>query len=263
MTAGVPELADRLGAARRVTALTGAGVSAASGVPTFRGADGLWRHFSAVDLATPAAFARDPRLVWEWYGWRRETIANCQPNAAHDVLAAWTRRQPAWRVVTQNVDDLHVRAGTLDLIRLHGSIWELACSRPCATSPRRWRDDRVPLPDSPPRCAFCGALARPAVVWFGESLAGEVLRQASEATRCDVFLTVGTSALVHPAAGLVDQARLYGAFTAEINLEATPASASVDVTIHAPAEIVLAELEALLRHGDDQANLPESQVNLP
>ena len=246
MTKGLAELAERLRAAERVTALTGAGVSAASGVPTFRGAGGLWRHFHPTDLATPDAVARDPELVWEWYGWRRETIARCQPNAAHDVLATWTRRRPSWRVVTQNVDDLHLRAGTRDLVRLHGSIWELSCSTPCAASPRRWRDERVPMPDSPPRCALCGALARPAVVWFGESLDGDVLQEAYAATECDVFLTIGTSALVYPAAGLVDAARLYGAFTAEINLEATPASAAVDLTFHAPAEIVLAELETLL-----------------
>jgi NAD-dependent deacetylase len=227
--------------------MTGAGVSVASGVPTFRGPGGLWRQFRATDLATPEAFARDPRLVWEWYNWRRETIASCQPNVAHQVLASWTNRQADWRVVTQNVDDLHVRAGTRNLVRLHGSIWELTCSSGCAHSPRRWRDERVPLPELPPKCPACGALARPAVIWFGESLDPEDLRQAYRAAECDVFLTIGTSALVHPAAGLVDAAKLNGAFTAEINPEATPASGSVSTTIRAPAEVVLAEIEALLR----------------
>jgi NAD-dependent deacetylase len=159
----------RLRAARRVTILTGAGVSAASGVPTFRGADGLWRRYRATDLSTPEAFARDPALVWEWYQWRRQLIAECQPNAAHEVIARWSQR-PDWTVVTQNVDDLHLRAGTRDLVRLHGSIWELSCWVRCAQLSRTWRYERVPIPESVPACPSCGQLARPAVVWFGESL---------------------------------------------------------------------------------------------
>ena len=164
------QLADRLRNATSVTVLTGAGVSAASGIPTFRGSGGLWRNFSATDLARPAAFARDPVAVWEWYAWRREQIAACSPNAAHQVLARWTQTHNHWRVVTQNVDDLHVRAGTLDLVKLHGSIFDLRCWSKCAASPQSWRDDRVPFPEMPPRCPECGGLARPGVVWFGESL---------------------------------------------------------------------------------------------
>jgi NAD-dependent deacetylase len=243
---GIGELAERLRQARRVTVLTGAGVSAASGVPTFRGPGGLWREYRAVDLATPQAFARDPRLVWEWYAWRRELIAACQPNRAHEVLAAWTTRRPEWRVVTQNVDDLHLRAGTRDLVRLHGSIWELSCWAKCGGTPRRWRDERVPLADPLPACPHCGALARPAVVWFGESLDSADVRAAKEASRCDVFLAVGTSAVVYPAAGFLDAARAQGAFTAEINLEPTDASDRVDLAIHAPAEQVLADIESML-----------------
>jgi NAD-dependent deacetylase len=242
----VRELTARLRDAQRVAVLTGAGVSAASGVPTFRGAGGLWRQFKAEDLATPQAFARDPRLVWEWYGWRREAIAACQPNAAHIVLARWTIHHPQWSVITQNVDDLHMRAGTRALIRLHGSIWELACSLRCPDSPARWRDERVPLPEPLPSCPHCRALARPAVVWFGESLDPSDTQEAKAATMCDVFITAGTSALVYPAAGLLNRARARGAFTAELNLEPTPASSSVDVTIHAPAEEILAEIDAAL-----------------
>lgn len=237
------ELVSKLGQASRVTVLTGAGVSAASGVPTFRGADGLWRQHRAADLATPGAFARNPRLVWEWYAWRRGVIASCRPNRAHELLAAWTMRNPHCQVVTQNVDDLHVRAGTERLIRLHGSIWELACWNACGGMPGRWRDARVPLPDPLPRCPHCGGLARPAVVWFGEPLDEGDVRAASAATACEVFLTIGTSALVYPAAGFVHEARQRGAFTAEINLEATPASTLVDLTIQAPAEEVLDFLE--------------------
>jgi NAD-dependent deacetylase len=239
-------LGDRLRAARRISVLTGAGVSAASGVPTFRGGDGLWRRYRPEELATAQAFARDPALLWEWYGWRREIIAGCAPNAAHEVLARWTRRDERTTVVTQNVDDLHVKVGTERLVRLHGSIWELSCSAGCCEAGRTpWRDERAPLPELP-RCPQCGAVARPAVVWFGEMLREADLRAAVQATACDVFLTVGTSSLVYPAAGLVEQARLHGAFTAEINAEVTPATAVVDLAIHAPAEIVLAAVEAHL-----------------
>ena len=161
-------MAERLRRARRVTVLTGAGVSAASGVPTFRGAGGLWRSFRSEDLATAQAFERDPALVWEWYAWRREAMASARPNAAHHVLAAWSRRWSGFVVITQNVDDLHVHAGTLGLVRLHGSLWELSCWRGCGAPP--WRNEDVPLPEMPPLCPSCGGLARPAVVWFGEAL---------------------------------------------------------------------------------------------
>jgi NAD-dependent protein deacetylase/lipoamidase len=251
-------LAARITGARRLTILTGAGVSAASGVPTFRGQDGLWRHHRPEDLATPDAFARDPRLVWEWYAWRRELIATCRPNAAHDVIAAWSGSGPIGRgrpphtgrlevtVLTQNVDDLHLRAGTRNLVRMHGSIWELSCWGRCTAGVTPWRDDRVPMTDLPPPCPHCGRIARPAVVWFGESLPAEDLDAAVRATVCDVFLTVGTSALVYPAAGLVHEARQHGAFTAEINLEETPASAAVDLAIHGAAEQILPAIAQLL-----------------
>jgi NAD-dependent deacetylase len=221
--------------------LTGAGVSAASGVPTFRGADGLWKRYRPEELATPEAFARDPRLVWEWYDWRRQRVAACRPNRAHEVLAEWSRR-PGWRIVTQNVDDLHLRAGTQGLVRLHGSLWEVSCWERCPSAPRRWRDETVPLPDLPLSCPHCGGLARPAVVWFGESLDREDVRAAAAATACDVFLTVGTSAVVYPAAGFVHEASRAGAFTAEINLEPTPASSFVNLSLQGKAEEILAGL---------------------
>jgi NAD-dependent deacetylase len=236
-------VAGRLRGAARLTVLTGAGVSAASGVPTFRGGDGLWRQFRATDLATPEAFARDAGLVWEWYAWRRERIAACEPNAAHAVLARWTLRHDAWRIVTQNVDDLHHRAGSRDVIRLHGSLWELSCWNRCAAASPTWRDERVPLPESPPRCPSCGGLARPAVVWFGEPLPPTAIAAAIDAAACDVFLAVGTSSVVYPAAGLVDTARAHGAFVVEINPESTPASATVDVSIRGGAEEVLPAID--------------------
>ena len=240
-------LAERIGPALRVTVMTGAGVSAASGIPTFRGPGGLWRTHRPEDLATREAFAHDPALVWEWYAWRREKVASCQPNAAHDVLARWSQRDfTSVRVVTQNVDDLHIRAGTRDLIRLHGSLWEIECFNGCAHGVSPWRDDHVPLPDAVPRCPHCGGHARPAVVWFGESLDPGDVDRASDATACDVFLTVGTSAVVYPAAGFVRHAKSQGAFTAEINLEQTPASSLVDLSILGAAEDVLPQLDQLL-----------------
>ena len=184
-------------------------------------------------------------------------IAACRPNAAHDVIAAWSVggqtpiheathgvRLPYTErlevvVLTQNVDDLHVRAGTQHLVRLHGSIWELSCWARCARGAAPWREERVPLPEMPPRCPHCGAIARPAVVWFGESLDQPDVDAALAATACDVFLTVGTSSIVYPAAGLVQQARQRGAFTAEVNLDETPASSLVDLAIRGRAEELL------------------------
>jgi len=244
VTPGLAALAERIAAAPRLTVLTGAGVSAASGVPTFRGNDGLWRHHRPEDLATASAFQRDPALVWAWYHWRRARIAECEPNAAHRVIAEWSRRDGC-SVLTQNVDDLHVRAGTRGLIRLHGSIWELQCWEQCGQS--QWREEPLPLPAAaaridPPTCPACGSLARPAVVWFGESLDPSDLAAAGAACDCDVFLSVGTSAVVYPAAGLVHEARRRGAFTVEINLDSTPASAAVDLAIQGPAEDILPRL---------------------
>lgn len=240
----IETLAGKLRTARRVTVLTGAGVSAASGVPTFRGNDGLWRSSRATDLATPDAFARDPHTVWEWYAWRRELIAACQPNAAHRVLAAWTARHEHWRVCTQNVDDLHLRAGTQELVRLHGSIWELRCWKGCGRAP--WRDEHVPLSVMPPRCPDCGGLARPGVVWFGEALDANDVAEAHRLTQCDVFITAGTSAVVYPAAGFLHEAKRGGAFTVEMDLEATDATAVVDLAIRGPVEETIATLAARL-----------------
>jgi NAD-dependent deacetylase len=230
-------LVSRLREAGRLTILTGAGVSAASGVPTFRGAGGLWRNFRPEALATAEAFRRDPALVWEWYDWRRRAIAGCEPNAAHRVIAEWSQRKAGCTVVTQNVDDLHVRAGTRNLIRLHGSIWEVKCWTECGQP--RWPHDAGASPNPPYTCPSCGGLARPAVVWFGESLDPIDVSGALEACACDIFLAVGTSAVVYPAAGLVNEARRRGAFTIEVNPDATPASAAVDFSIRAAAEVVL------------------------
>lgn len=241
------EVARRLRVAPRITVMTGAGVSAASGVPTFRGPGGLWRQYRPEDLATPQAFARDPKLVWEWYDWRRQKIAACQPNAAHDVLARWSQR-PGFTLITQNVDGLHERAGTRDVVRFHGSIWEVRCLDHCASSPAAWWDDTVPFPTLPPPCPHCGGVIRPGVVWFGEGIDPDVLARCLAAAACDVFLTVGTSAVVYPAASLVYEAKSQGAFTVEINLESTPASDTLDVALHGPAEEILVEIDRQMQN---------------
>lgn len=243
----IAELAGRIHADTRITVITGAGVSAASGVPTFRGAEGLWKNYSPEKLATPDAFRRDPKLVWEWYDWRRRRIALCVPNAAHLVLAAWSRRYAQFKLITQNVDGLHEKAGTAHVIRFHGSIWEVLCWQNCSLSPDRWWDDTVPLASIPPCCPYCQGLLRPGVVWFGEGIDPEVMERSVEAAVCEVFLTVGTSAVVYPAAGLVAEAQRHGAFTVEINPEATPTSRVVDLAIQRPAEEALPALESLLQ----------------
>ena len=246
LDAGLRGLAARLAKSPRVTVVTGAGVSAASGIPTFRGAGGLWRSHRPEDLATPEAFDRDPVLVWEWYAWRRERVATARPNRAHEVLAAWSRRYPGFRLVTQNVDGLHERAGTRNVTRFHGSLWSLACRSRCSGSPEEW-DGPHPLAELPPRCPHCGGLARPGVVWFGEAIPAPALQAAAEAVKCDVFLAVGTSSVVYPAAGLMGAASARGAYTVEINPDATPATGGVDLVLPGPAEKVLDRLEGLLR----------------
>lgn len=240
---GIGLLAKRVASARRITVLTGAGVSTASGVPTFRGAEGLWKSFRPEELATPEAFDRDPKTVWEWYEWRRQLVAACRPNRAHEVLAAWSRRYPGFTLVTQNVDGLHERAGTQNIVRFHGSLWELGCVRGCRSA---WRDETVPLPELPPRCPGCQGLARPAVVWFGEAIPGPVLDAALSALDCELYLAAGTSSVVYPAAGLAEQARRRGAFTVEINPEATQVSPRFDLALAGRAEEVLERVEELL-----------------
>lgn len=232
-------------AAQRIVVLTGAGVSAESGVPTFRGDGGLWKSFRAEDLATPEAFHRDPRLVWEWYGWRRELVAQCEPNAAHMALARLALRRDHVLIITQNVDGLHAdaarrAAGTGDADRampleLHGSLFVTRCTA-CT-----WKcDDRGPVDatshETLPRCPACGALARPGVVWFGEALEEIVLERGfAEAMTADVCLVVGTSAVVQPAAGLALATRRAGGRIIEVNPADTPLTPYATVSIRESA----------------------------
>ncbi len=234
----VREVRARLRGARVVTVLTGAGISADSGVPTFRGADGLWRNFRAEELATPAAFARDPRLIWEWYNWRREIIATKQPNPAHFAVADMERRFEGFWLVTQNVDGLHRAAGSQQLSEIHGNIWQVRCTA-CA---RVETNRQVPLPLLP-SCSRCGGLLRPHIVWFGEPLDQADLDRSFEAVRsCDVLLVIGTSGVVYPAASFASVAKGAGAFVCEINLDSTPNSHMVDVAIQGRAKDVVPSL---------------------
>jgi len=208
---------------RRIAVLTGAGISAESGIPTFRGSGGLWKNFRAEDLATPEAFERDPRLVWEWYEWRRSLIREAQPNAAHRALVSLESQTPA-TIITQNVDGLHRRAGSTNIVELHGNIFRARCSRE-----RTVFEFSEVLTDLPPRCD-CGALLRPDIVWFGEALDPLHLAAAVTAIEsCDLLLIIGTSALVYPAAGLASYLR-HGK-SIEINPEATPLSSSCDFVL--------------------------------
>lgn len=231
----VQEARDRLASARTVTILTGAGISADSDVPTFRGTDGLWRNFRAEDLATPEAFEQNPRLVWEWYDWRRQLIAGKSPNAAHRAIAAFESKVPRSWLITQNVDGLHRQAGSHHILELHGDIWKLRC-----TSCHQVIDNRdVPLPLLP-YCRACEGLLRPHVVWFGEPLDQETLTASFRAAESsDVMLIVGTSGLVYPAAMLMPAAKSNGAFVIEVNLDPTPYSSEADLSFQGRANDVV------------------------
>jgi len=217
----------RLRQAGKVVVLTGAGISAESGVPTFRGDDGIWQHCRTTDLATPEAFARDPELVWAFYNWRRELISRVEENRAHRALVVLEQTVPDFTLVTQNVDGLHHRAGSKNLIEVHGNLWRVQCTA-CARISVDMSVDMGVLP----KCKDCGGLLRPDVVWFGESLDGRLLNRAEEAARtCEVMLVIGTSGIVYPVAFLPALAKDKGAFVTEINMEETLLSPGLDLTI--------------------------------
>ncbi len=221
-----------------VVALTGSGVSAESGVPTFRGKDGLWKQYRAEELATPEAFVRDPKLVWEWYDWRRSIIKRSKPNPAHLTLAEMERElgPDGFLLITQNVDGLHQRAGSKRVIELHGSLWRMWCVR-CG---HMIEDFTTPLPEIPPKCPKCGALMRPDVVWFGEG-PHDLDRAIAAARTADVFLVIGTSGVVYPAASLPVMAKESGAYVIEFNIERTPVSEYADEVILGPVGKTLPE----------------------
>jgi NAD-dependent deacetylase len=215
-----------------IVALTGAGISAESGVPTFRGDGGLWRDHQVQELATPEAFASDPELVWLFYAWRRQLVRGCHPNRAHAALAQMEREVGEFTLITQNVDGLHQRAGSRLILELHGSLWRLRC----AACGAHWREKTVPFDTMPPTCPSCGSVARPDVVWFGERLDPILVDQAvAAAASASTFLVVGTSGLVQPAASLPGLAKRNGARVIEFNVDATPITNLADELRRGPA----------------------------
>lgn len=243
-TSRIPEaLVDRLREARRIVVLTGAGVSAESGVPTFRDAQtGLWAQYDPAQLATPEAFRSDPELVWGWYLWRRELTCKAEPNPGHESLARLQDLVDELVLVTQNVDGLHARAGSRDVIELHGNIMRTVCFR-CGSE----SDREVDLATGVPTCDACDGPLRPDVVWFGEPLPMDALTRAGEAARtADLFLSVGTSSLVYPAAGLPYEALTAGVPVVEVNPAPTALSARATWTLRGPSGTVLPRLVAAL-----------------
>lgn len=221
----------------RIAVLTGAGVSKGSGIPTYRdGADSLWNNYHPQDLATPEAFSRDPELVWKFYDWRRQNMAQAKPNAAHLTLAEMEAVLPDFTLVTQNIDGLHREAGSKNILYLHGDIWLVRC----VECDYHGEDRRVPLPELPPRCPRCGAMLRPDIVWFGEALNPQTLYEAEQAFRsADITLVIGTSAVVYPAAYLPFYAIERGRRVIEFNMERTALSSYASEVILGPGEETL------------------------
>jgi NAD-dependent deacetylase len=242
--------------ARHVAILTGAGVSAESGIPTFRDAlTGLWERFDAEDLATRDAFRRDAELVWGWYEWRRAKVLRSAPNPAHQAIAEMARHVPKLSLITQNVDDLHERAGSTDVIHLHGSLHHprcLACARPY-TFPPGIPDEpeggrRIP----PPKCGHCGGPIRPGVVWFGEDLPEAAWKKAtSAAAECDVFFSIGTSAMAYPAANLPIQASERRAVVVQVNPHSTSLDKLARFNLVGGAGGVMADVVGTLKEAAD------------
>ena len=222
--------------ADRIAVLTGAGISAESGIPTFRDKNGLWKKFRPEELATPTAFNQNPRLVWEWYDWRRGIIAQKEPNPGHKVLARWEKIFPALSLITQNIDGLHQKAGSRNILELHGNIWKLRCTEEGTIT----ENYETPLKEIPPLCSGCGAILRPHVVWFGESLSSTILQKAFLlSSQCEVMFVVGTSAVVQPAASLPFEASEAGAKIVEINPDPTPLSPYIDFSFRGKAGEIL------------------------
>ncbi len=242
MTSLIPaSLNQALAQAQHVVVLTGAGISAESGIPTFREAQtGLWAQYDPQELATPEAFARNPRLVWQWYTWRRQLIGAAQPNPGHLALVEMAGRVPRFTLITQNVDNLHQDAGSTDVLELHGNIFRSKCFRENVRV-ASWPESE----EEPPPCPHCGGPLRPDVVWFGESLSRDVLERAiAAAAAADLFFTIGTSGLVQPAASLSLMAQQAGAITVEINPQATPLTASMNYHLAGASGEILPQLVA-------------------
>lgn len=232
----IEKVAAAIRDANRVCCLTGAGISAESGIPTFRGQGGLWEGRRAEDLATPEAFAVNPEEVWAFYLWRRKLLADKKPNPGHLALADIEKSVPEFTLVTQNVDGLHRRAGSENVVEIHGNLMLDRCTS-CGDEVLRSFDDDF---DDIPFCDACDAMMRPGVVWFGEMLNPDILYAAKAAAgNCDVMMVVGTSAVVQPAASLATWAKSNGAMVIEVNPDATPLSDSADICFTHAAGAVL------------------------
>jgi len=230
--------------ANRVAILTGAGISAESGIPTFRGEEGLWKKYRPEELATPAAFSQDPKLVWEWYDWRRGIIGQKEPNPGHKVIARWEETFPTFSLITQNIDGLHQKAGSKNIWELHGNIWKLRCTEEGTVT----ENYETPLKEIPPLCPNCGALLRPHVVWFGESLSPTILQKSIQlSSECDVMFVIGTSAVVQPAASFPFEASEAGAKIVEINPDPTPLSLYADFSIRGKSGEILPLIDEELK----------------
>ena len=240
---GTQRAAALLRSARRVAVLTGAGVSAESGVPTFRGSGGLWEGRPIEEVASLQGFLADPVRVWRFYEERRRRLIDVRPNPGHEVLARWQKCFERYDLITQNVDGLHQAAGAENVLELHGNIWRVRCLG-CG----REREDRtVPFPELPPRCEACGGMERPAVVWFGEFLPQDVLQAASRAAEgAEVLLVVGTSAVVYPAAGLVEVTARHGGKVVEVNPDPSALAHAATVQLRGPSGDLLPRLAALV-----------------
>ncbi|WP_353571413.1 NAD-dependent deacylase [Candidatus Albibeggiatoa sp. nov. BB20] len=233
------ELIETIKQAKHIVVFTGAGISAESGVPTFRDAQiGLWAKYDPVELATPEAFQRDPRLVWDWYAWRREMINAVKPNLGHFALIDLAKKMPQFTLITQNVDGLHQQAGSENVIELHGNIHRIKCA-----SQQNIVENWQQLDGSPPQCPLCGDNLRPDIVWFGEALPVDAISSAfSAAKQCDVLFSIGTSSLVQPAASIPFTALQYGATVVEINPNPTPLTEQVTYSILGQAGQILPTL---------------------
>lgn len=243
MTEPLHSAAAIVAQAEHLIALTGAGISKESNIPTFRGEDGLWREYDATDLATPQAFARDPELVWEWYTWRQNLIAQCEPNPAHLTLARWEKRGLLKCVITQNVDGLHHRAGSENILEVHGDIWAVKCTE-CD-----YHDRLNEAAEGIPHCERCDSILRPDVVWFGESLDQRIMNAVySELQKADACLVIGTSGIVQPAASFPVIVKRSGGSVIEVNIEKTPLTSVADVHLEGKAGSILPRLDSILSH---------------
>ncbi|HOV89910.1 MAG TPA: NAD-dependent deacylase [Syntrophorhabdaceae bacterium] len=226
---------ERLKKTRSLLVITGAGISAESGIPTFRGADGLWENYRAEELATPWAFERDPETVWRWYDWRRGIIGKAEPNKGHLAIKRFEEIFENFFLITQNVDGLHAKTGIKNMVEIHGNLWRVCCTR----DKRTFMLTEHPLKIVPPVCE-CGSIVRPDVVWFGESIPGEYIQRSYEAmNRCDTLIVAGTSGVVYPVASFPQMVKDNGGFVIEVNIEETPISQIADISLYGASGDIL------------------------